>query len=77
MADLLLGATHHYELAFRFTRKNAPACYWEIKKLKRGTILRMTGRKLSSKDMPIPCVDIGLLRDWDNLPDYVPGERSK
>jgi hypothetical protein len=77
MADLLLGATHYHELAFRFTRKNAPKCYWEIKKLRRGTIQKLIGRKLSSKDGLKPCVDIGLLRDWDNLPDYNENERTK
>jgi hypothetical protein len=77
MADLLVGATHHYEVAMRFSNKNAPKTYWEIKKLKRGTIERLIGKKLRSKDGPRPCADIGLLRDWDNLPDYDVNERTK
>ncbi|HAQ19614.1 MAG TPA: hypothetical protein DCR40_10345 [Prolixibacteraceae bacterium] len=77
MADLFVGATHHDELALKFTYKNAPACYWEIKKLKRGTIERLIGKKLKSKDGMHPCDDINLLRNWDNLPDYNEQERSK
>ena len=77
MADLLIGATHYHEVAMRFTLKNAPRCYWEIKKLKRGTIERLLGKKLKSKDGPHPCADISLAREWDNLPDYDEHERTK
>jgi hypothetical protein len=77
MADMFVGATHYHELAMKFSYKNAPHCYWEIKKLRRGTIEKLIGRKLSSRDGSYPCADIGLARNWDNLPDYVEHERSK
>ena len=77
MEDLVLGATQYHELAMRRVRSETSGVSWEIKKLKRGTIFRLTGRKLSSKDMPIPSTNIGLLRDWDNFPDYNEHERTK
>jgi hypothetical protein len=77
MADMFVGATHYHELAMKFSYKNAPKCYWEIKKLKRGTIEKLIGRKLSSADGRQPCADLGLSRNWDNLKDYTTNERSK
>jgi hypothetical protein len=76
MADLFVGATHYHEVALKFSLKNAPVCYWEMKRLTRGTIIRLLGKKLKSKDGMQPCADIGLLRNWDNLPDYNADERT-
>lgn len=77
MEDLVLGTTHYHEIAMRRVRNDPSGVRWELKKLKRGTIFRLTGKRLTSKNMPIPSTDIGLLRDWDNLPDYDENERSK
>lgn len=77
MSDYYLAVVKNREIALRFSRKNAPAFFWEIKRLKVGDIKDLLGKDFPKNEMLVPCSNLELSRCWDMLHDYDENERSK
>ena len=51
---IFVGMIRGMELAFRFDPCNAPSCYYDIRKLPRGTIRKIMFKPMTNSDEPKP-----------------------